>query len=228
MDNIIKIRLGYTNTYLLRVSDGYVLIDVGSKRKTKKFLRILDDYNISPDKIKYIIVTHAHFDHVGCLAEIKEITGAKVVAHKNAAKYLKQGKNAYVGLKINWFNSIIRKILERIQAFKPISPDIVVDEIYFFDEYGTDLKLIYTPGHTLCSISVIDEDGNAFVGDTAMGFPIRLFSRSPRIAADFKLVIPSWKRIVDEGAKTVYMAHGRPFNISKIRRKVEKKKRKKK
>ena len=43
MDEIIKIRLGLTNTFLLRVSDGYILIDGGVGRRINKFLRYLDD-----------------------------------------------------------------------------------------------------------------------------------------------------------------------------------------
>lgn len=224
MDEIIRIKLGFTNTFLLRVSDEYILIDVGTSKKTKKFLRILDDYNISPDKIKYIVITHAHFDHAGCLAEIQKITGAQVIAHKNAVDLLKQGKNAFVGIKIKRFNSLIRRKLDKAQVYHPVTPDIIVDDTYTFEEYGTDIRVIHTPGHTLCSISAIDKNGNVFVGDSAMGFPIRTVPRLPIIAADFNLLIPSWKKIIEEGAKKVYPAHGKPFKIDKIRKKVERKK----
>ncbi len=224
MDNIFKIRLGLTNTFLLRVSDGYLLVDVGTKRRTKKLLRILDDYNITPNQIKYIVSTHAHYDHVGGLAEIKEITGAKVIAHRNAKESLEQGRNSYVGLRIKWFNPIIRKILERVHAFKPVTPDIIIDDKYFFDEYGTDLRIIHTPGHTLCSISMIDEDGNAFVGDTAIRYPFKPLGGFSVIAADFKLLVPSWKKIIEEGAKRVYIAHGKSLKIERMIRKTKRKK----
>ena len=223
MDEIIKIRLGFTNTYLLRVSDGFILIDVGSGNKTKKFLRRLEDYNITPSEIKYIVLTHAHHDHAGCLSEVKEITGAKVISHKNAEKPLKTGRNAYVGVRLKLINPIIKRIIEKVHSYKPVTPDIVIDDNYFFDEYGTDFKIIHTPGHTLCCISVIDEDGNAFIGDAAMGFPVvKWFGRLPIIAADFSLIIPSWKKLHDEEVRTIYIAHGRPFRTSKIRKKIDK------
>jgi glyoxylase-like metal-dependent hydrolase (beta-lactamase superfamily II) len=223
MEDIIKIRLGFTNTYLLRMSDGFILIDVGSGNKTKKFLKRLDDNNITPNEIKYIVLTHAHYDHAGCLSEIKQITGAKVIAHKNAENSLTLGKNSYVGIRLKFFNPILKKILAKIQSYKPVTPDITFDDIYFFNEYGTDFKLIHTPGHSLCSISLIDEDGNAFIGDAAMGFPVlRLFSKLPIIAADFSLIVPSWSKIYDEDVRTIYISHGKPIDISRIKRKVEK------
>ena len=154
---------------------------------------------------------------------MKEITGAKVIAHKNAAKQLEQGRNAYVGIKIKVFNPIIRRILERVHGFKPVTPDIVIDDNYFFDEYGTDLRIIHTSGHTLCSISVIDEDDNAFVGDTAIRYPFKPFGGFSVIAADFELLVPSWRKIIDEGVRIVHISHGRPLKIERIIRKTKRK-----
>ncbi|HHN65293.1 MAG TPA: MBL fold metallo-hydrolase, partial [Nitrospirae bacterium] len=54
--------------------------------------RIIDFINDRKLKVKYILCTHAHFDHVGAVPELKEHTGALLLIHEeeleiyNAAK----------------------------------------------------------------------------------------------------------------------------------------------
>ena len=45
--------------------------------------RILDLIEKDHYKVKYIVFTHAHFDHVAAVAEIKEATGAQIVLHRD-------------------------------------------------------------------------------------------------------------------------------------------------
>ena len=45
--------------------------------------RILEIIKENKLKVKYIVCTHAHFDHVGAVADIKGETGAKIAIHKD-------------------------------------------------------------------------------------------------------------------------------------------------
>jgi len=86
-------------------------------------------------------------------------------------------------------------------------------------EYGIPGKVMYTPGHSIGSVSVLLETGDAFVGDLAMNkFPMRLSPGLPILAEDMQQVRESWKLLLDAGAKTVYPAHGKPFSSDIIRR----------
>lgn len=59
-------------------------------------------------------------------------------------------------------------------------------------DYGIPGRILYTPGHTLESVSILLESGDAFVGDLAMNqFPLRLNPGLPSLAEDMKRVMKS-------------------------------------
>lgn len=93
------------------------------------------------------------------------------------------------------------------------------DEPELLNSIGIDGKILYTPGHTRDSISVILSDGRAFVGDAAMNF-LRLtgVGRHPIYVEDINMVYASWKRLIEQGAKVIYPAHGRPFSARELAR----------
>ena len=77
--------------------------------------------------------------------------------------------------------------------------------------------MIYTPGHTIGSVSVLLQTGDAFIGDLAMsGFPLRLSPGLPIFAEDINRVKESIKLLLQKGAKTFYPGHGKPFSANFI------------
>ena len=98
--------------------------------------------------------------------------------------------------------------------------DIVLEDREFpLSGYGIPGRILPTPGHSRGSVSVLLETGDAFVGDLAMNaFPLCLRPGLPIFAEDIQKVRESWKRLLDEGAKTVYPAHGNPFPADVIRK----------
>jgi glyoxylase-like metal-dependent hydrolase (beta-lactamase superfamily II) len=97
--------------------------------------------------------------------------------------------------------------------------DIVLgDEELSLAKYGIPGKIIHTPGHSMGSVSVLLETGDAFVGDLAMnGFPLRLSPGLPIFADDLRKVKESLKLLLDMGARTIYPAHGKPFSVEILR-----------
>ncbi len=49
-------------------------------------------------------------------------------------------------------------------------------------------------------------------------FPLRLSPGLPIFAEDFHQVKKSWKLLLDQGIKTIYPAHGKPFSADVIRK----------
>ena len=98
--------------------------------------------------------------------------------------------------------------------------DVVLgDEGFSLAEYGISGKVIYTPGHSSGSVSVLLETGDVFVGDLAMNkFPLRLRPGLPIFAEDKQKVKESWKLLLDQGAKTIYPAHGKSFSVDTIQK----------
>ncbi|MDD6000662.1 MAG: MBL fold metallo-hydrolase [Bacteroidales bacterium] len=77
--NIINLGNRVVNNYLVKIDDGYALIDTGYDTGFKRFLKKIKKFNINPQKIKYIMLTHAHDDHAGFINEVLAITPAEVV-----------------------------------------------------------------------------------------------------------------------------------------------------
>ena len=128
------------NCYLLINGKDAVLIDPGED--AFKILSECEGYNV-----KYILLTHCHFDHVYSLSELK---GQKTV--------------------LGSFN-LIRNITDPKTTYLPSrrNMDGIVDG-YFEDGEekficGMKIKCIYTPGHTDCSCCYLVED-SLFSGDT--------------------------------------------------------------
>lgn len=221
---IHTIPLGIDNVYIVK-DKGTVIIDSGAPKKGKAFKKALEKIGIQPREIQLIILTHGHWDHVGSAAEIKKMTGAMVVMHKNEKAWLEESLKPMPPGVTTWGKISTKLFSWTIIPFVHVQPtevDIVLeDETFSLEEYGISGKILYTPGHSSGSVSVLLETGEAFVGDMAMNkFPLRLSPGMPIYAENWQTLVDSWKALLDEGAKTVYPSHGRPFSVDVIRKEL--------
>ena len=221
---IHTIPLGIDNVYVVK-DKGAIIIDSGSRKKGKAFLKALEKLGIKPEEIQLIILTHGHWDHVGSAAEIKEMTGAKVVMHKKDRRCLEESLKFMPPGVTTWGKISTKLFSWTIVPFvhiKPTEVDIVLEnEEFSLKGYGISGKVIYTPGHSLGSVSVLLETGEAFVGDMAMNkFPLRLSPGMPIYAENWQILVDSWKTLLDEGVETVYPSHGGPFSVNIIRKEL--------
>jgi len=85
--------------------------------------------------------------------------------------------------------------------------------------FGVPGKVLFTPGHSMGSVSVLLETGDAFVGDLAMnGSLLRWGAGLPSLAEDLEMVKESWALLLRQGARVIYPAHGKPFPADTIRK----------
>ena len=117
---------------------------------TQKLLYIIDEARI---KVKYIIDTHTHADHISAAGELKNLTGAEVVMHektKDKWQVVDQGDKFGIG-------NILR-------ANAKIDVDKFVKDNDILNVGSLKLKILHTPGHTDNHISLLCED-KLFTGD---------------------------------------------------------------
>lgn len=74
----------HANCYLVKVNDFYVAIDAGWPGCIREYKEMLKIYNIKPEQIKYLIVTHFHPDHAGMVENIKKF-GASFILFEHQA-----------------------------------------------------------------------------------------------------------------------------------------------
>lgn len=78
--NIQAIPLGIDNVYVVK-DRRVILVDGGEPGKFALFARRLREAGVSTRDIGLIVATHGHWDHIGCLAEMKRHTGAPLAMH---------------------------------------------------------------------------------------------------------------------------------------------------
>jgi hydroxyacylglutathione hydrolase len=217
---IHPITLGYDHCYIIQ-GEKAIMIDGGTPKLANGFMKAIERLSMKPEDIKLIVLTHGHWDHIGSAGEIKALTGAKIALHRAEKDWLEKSLKPLPPGVTAW-----GKIFVRIMAaFMPMVriPAAAVDVVLGdgelpLAEYGIPGKILYTPGHSMGSVSVLLESGDAFVGDLAMsGFPLRFSPGLPILAEDMHKVRESWKLLMEAGAKTIHPAHGKPFAVDIIR-----------
>ncbi|MEO6837477.1 MAG: subclass B3 metallo-beta-lactamase [Ginsengibacter sp.] len=77
--------------YLITTSQGNILINTGLAASTSQIKHNIKKLGFKFNDIKILLITHAHYDHVGALAEIKKLTGAKLMVDAADASVLADG-----------------------------------------------------------------------------------------------------------------------------------------
>lgn len=218
--NIHTVPLGFDHAYIIQ-GQGTIMIDGGAPKQAKSFSKALENASIKPEEVQLIVLTHGHWDHIGSAKEIKEITGAKIAMHQREKHWLESSLKPMPPGVTTWghiFGSIIKVFLPLIHIPATDVDVVLGDEEVSLAEYGIQGKVVYTPGHSSGSVSVLLETGDAFVGDMAMNkFPLRLSPGLPIFAEDWAQLMESWKQLLNRGVKTIYPSHGEPFPADVIR-----------
>lgn len=137
-------------------NNNYLLIDTESKEAvlidgsgyTDEIEKTLQEHNAT---LKYLLLTHGHFDHVLGVNDIKSKFGCKVLINKED-EILYNSANSYVA-QYGIGNVEIPKIDGYVED----------NQIIKFGEH--EIKVITTPGHTLGGVCYLVED-MLFSGDT--------------------------------------------------------------
>jgi hydroxyacylglutathione hydrolase len=222
-DQIIPMKLKITNCFLIKGSQGYLMVDAGPPKSISEFQAAMKDLVIAPEDIKMIFITHGHWDHWGSLSGIVELTGAETAINYREAPWLEEKRVRIPGGIGIWGKSVfilLSLMKSNIKAgLMTISADIALkDEEFSLGSFGIKGKILHTPGHTEGSMSLLLDSGDAFVGDLAMsGFP-RINGPGPFVLGeDIKAMKRSWQLLLEKGAVKIWPSHGNPFSANVLR-----------
>ena len=131
-DNVYYVGNTYVATYLIDTGEGLVLIDPGFCEPFYQVIYNIHQAGFEVSDIKYIFLTHGHFDHCGATRLLEEICHAPV----------------YIGEGDRFFFTQRRDLI----AFEDHAPEFEITGSYNYNAPwtigNTTFRFIHTPGHT--------------------------------------------------------------------------------
>ena len=225
-NDILLIRAGMSNIYLIPNKDRSILVDTGRRNHASEILNNIKKFGLKPSDIALIILSHSHFDHSGNLKELKKLTGSKIMVHEKEAKNLKSGYTIIPKGTVNFTKGISwfgRNVFRFIGKYPAVTPDIIINDHFDLSEWNIEGYVFPTPGHTEGSVSVI-VGKNAIVGDNLINVVYdRIF---PVFANDVPELLRSWQKLLDTGCINFYPGHGRMIKRQSLENNLEIRKKK--
>ena len=122
--------------YLITTSQGHILINTGLPGSETMIRSHVEALGFKFADIKILLATHAHFDHVGAMAAIKSMTGAKMMIDEKDASILADGGNSdYI------FGG-------KGSTFLPVKADSLLHDRDTVKLGGMQIVVLHHPGHT--------------------------------------------------------------------------------
>ena len=81
-------------SYLITTTDGHILINTGVVSSVPMIRSSIESLGFQFADIKILLATHGHWDHVAGMAEIKRLTGARMLMHEGDVAILEDGGNS--------------------------------------------------------------------------------------------------------------------------------------
>lgn len=137
-------------SYLLTSSDGHILLDTTFDEYVSEIVQNIEELGFDPDDVKLLLSSHAHHDHVGGHANMREITGATTIASAADAEVIESGGATDFRDRGVWAPGTVDRIIEDGEQVR------LGDRV---------LTAHLTPGHTKgCTTwtTVVEEDGKEY------------------------------------------------------------------
>ncbi len=186
--NVVNVGYDSTNYYLLDIKSGKLLIDCGWPGTLPKLMAQLRRKGISISEIKYLLVTHFHPDHAGITQELKNL-GIRLVLLESQIDFIAPFNESFIGKNLPY--------VEVTQGDNFLLK--FADSRKFLATLGIAGEILPTPGHSDDSVSLLLDEGMAFIGDL---HPLFMASEEDRVTKE------SWDRIYKHGVTQIFPAHG--------------------
>jgi len=129
--------------YLITTKKGNILINTGTAVSPTLIKNSIEQLGFNFKDTKILLVMHGHFDHAGGVADIKEQTGAKVMADAADEDVLESGgKTDY-------------ELGKYGVSFKPVKPDRLLHDGDIVKLGDIQITMLHHPGHTKGSCSYL-------------------------------------------------------------------------
>ena len=208
---VYQITIRAANMFVI-VEDRLTLIDTGFRGSQRRITGFVNSIGRDIREINLAIITHNHLDHIGSLAELRELTDIKTAIHRidieNTENELPYPGGKQIG-KLFTFPPL-SNLRERL-VMDARDASILLDEGSILPVLG-GLKVVHTPGHTAGSISLYSEkDKILFVGDALQKHYGRPCPPSKMVSSDLEVALDSIKKMAELDCDIICFGHGKPI-----------------
>jgi glyoxylase-like metal-dependent hydrolase (beta-lactamase superfamily II) len=215
-----RIEDDWTNWYLLEDEGSLTIVDAGVPRSWSSLGNALERLGRRRADVRALVLTHAHFDHIGFAERARQELGIPVWVHENDVPLtnhpLQYGRERS---RFKYFATQPKALpivasFVRDRAFWP--PPI--KEVRRFTDGALDVpgkpEVVFTPGHTLGHVALNLPGRDAVIaGDAVVTLNPYTGKRGPQIVAraataDSERNLDSIGAIADLGVSTVLTGHG--------------------
>lgn len=179
--NVYYVGTAGLGCYLIATPQGHIILDGALPASAPLVEKSVEALGFHMKDVKYLLNSHAHYDHCGGLAQLKRDSGAKMVASVEDAKVLAAGYHGSYGAGWGY-------------KFPAVKVDRTIGSGDAVQLGGATLTAILTPGHTKgCTtwMMPVTEAGKTytviFYGSTSVpGYPLVHNREYPQIASDYQ------------------------------------------
>ncbi|MFE9133165.1 MBL fold metallo-hydrolase [Streptomyces sp. NPDC007355] len=192
--------------YLWQDEEELTLIDAGWAGTAAGTAAAIRAAGLDPDRLRRIVLTHCHRDHVGSAQELADRHGAEILAHRLDAPVVRGEAPVPEPDLLDWEISLF----EHGMTVPEAPPTRVDREVEDGEElgFGDGAVVVHTPGHTPGSMAVhLPRHGVLFTGDTVasvQGVTFGVFH------VDRALALDSMRRLAKLAPSVLCCGHGAP------------------
>lgn len=193
--------------YLITTSQGNILINTGLASSASQIKRNVEKLGFNFNDIKILLITHAHYDHVGALVQIKKMTGAQLMVNENDAAVLADGGMSDYALGVYG------------RSFAPVKADRLLHDHDTISLGDMHLLMLHHPGHTkgACSYLFNVKDNKRSYRVLIANMPSIIIDKKfseektyPNIANDYAYTLSHMKQLTFD----IWVAsHASQFNL---------------
>ncbi|MEU9233926.1 MBL fold metallo-hydrolase [Streptomyces subrutilus] len=203
------------HVHIVRLPDGYALIDTGVAGSAPAVLDALDQVGGRPGDVRQIVLTHFHGDHMGSAADLVAATGARVLAGALDAPFISgtapEPEPVFTASERPLFEQVMAGLAEAgVPAAQHVPVDVELHDGDTLDGWGEPVRVLHVPGHTPGSIALHLTAGNVlFPGDLVATTEGRAILGPFNV--DRQQAIASFRRLAALDPETICVPHGEPL-----------------